>query len=257
MTGARIDDYLCSDTLAAGNGPRYARLRDRMIAAMEDGILRPGAPLPPERELATLTGLSRVTVRRAIQALAEAGLVEQKQGSGSFVKGRPRVQQSLQRLTSFTEDMAQRGLSTTSVWLERGLFLPAPEEAEALGLDPGDQVARIARLRLSDDAPMAIERASLPVDLLPNPTIVTRSLYDVLDAAGNRPVRAMQKISAINLGRDDADRLGVPEHAAGLRIERVSYLASGRVVEFIRSLYRGDAYDFVAELQIAKGPDRT
>ncbi len=97
---------------------------------------------------------------------------------------------------------------------------------------------------------MAIERASLPPDLLPNPLAVTHSLYEVLGQAGLRPVRAVQKISAINLGAADAALLGVPPMAAGLRIERVSYLPDARVVEFTRSLYRGDAYDFVAEMRI-------
>ncbi|PWR00974.1 GntR family transcriptional regulator [Meridianimarinicoccus roseus] len=247
-----IGDFLAPEGwVDAGGGPRYARLRQRLEAAMDEGLLPPGAPLPPEREIAALTGLSRVTVRRAIHALVERGLVEQKQGSGSFVTPRPKVLQSLTRLTSFSEDMAQRGLVTRSIWLERGLFLPGADEAQALSLAPEAQVARIARLRLSGGQPMALERASLPPDLLPVPTAVTTSLYEVLDAQGNRPVRATQKISAVNLGRADADRLGVAEHAAGLRIERVSYLATGRVVEFTRSLYRGDAYDFVAELQIA------
>ena len=97
---------------------------------------------------------------------------------------------------------------------------------------------------------MAIEKAALPVDILPNPISVETSLYEVLEQSGNRPVRAIQKISAINLGADDAALLGVDEGAAGLRIERVSYLPSGRVVEFTKSIYRGDAYDFVAELRL-------
>ena len=79
---------------------------------------------------------------------------------------------------------------------------------------------------------------------------VEGSLYAVLAGRGLRPVRAVQRISAANLGARDAELLDVPVGAAGLRIERLSYLASGRVVEFTRSLYRGDAYDFAAELQI-------
>jgi GntR family transcriptional regulator len=236
-------------------GPRYAALRQRLEQALDSGVLPPGAPLPPEREIAALTGLSRVTVRRAIQDLVERGLVTQKQGSGSFVSPRPRVEQSLTRLSSFSEDMALRGHETSAVWLERGLFLPTAEEAAALSLHRDGQVARIARLRLSDGQPMAIERASLPPDLLPVPTAITRSLYETLDKGGNRPVRAVQKISAINLEKPEADMLSVPQHAAGLRIERISYLASGRVVEFTKSIYRGDAYDFVAELQLASEQD--
>ena len=130
--------------------------------------------------------------------------------------------------------------------------MPSPQEVVALALSPGDSVSRIARLRMAGNSPMAIERASLPVDLLPNPMLVTKSLYRVLEKDGNRPVRALQKISAVNLEEEDARLLGVPAGAAGLKIERTSYLSGGRVAEFTRSIYRGDAYDFVAELRLAE-----
>ncbi|MEM6986453.1 MAG: GntR family transcriptional regulator, partial [Pseudomonadota bacterium] len=205
-----------------------------------------------ERELAELTDLSRVTVRKAIQELVQKGLVEQRQGSGSFVReATARVEQSLSQLTSFTEDMKRRGMETTSVWLERGVFMPSPDEQVVLGLSAGESVARIARLREADGQPMALERASLPLDILPNPEAVQESLYAVLEASGQRPVRAVQKISAINLGADDAERLAVAEGAAGLSIQRISYQQNGRVTEFTKSLYRGDAYDFVAELRLS------
>ncbi len=80
---------------------------------------------------------------------------------------------------------------------------------------------------------------------------MSRSLYEVLEQSGNRPVRAVQKISAVNLEPDDAELLGVAEGTAGLSIQRISYLDSGRVAELTRSVYRGDAYDFVAELRLS------
>ncbi len=250
-----ISDHLRPGAwLDAATGPRYVHLRKRLEEAIEAGVLAPGASLPPERQIAVLTGLSRVTVRNAIQALVEAGTVTQRQGSGTFVADiQPRVQQSLSHLTSFSEDMARRGASSTSVWLERSICLPSPEETVALALSANDSVSRLARLRMADDRPMAIERAALPVDILPDPDAVTGSLYNLLEANGNRPVRAIQKISAINLSDSDAEMLGIAEGAAGLRIERVSYLPSGRVAEFTRSIYRGDAYDFVAELRLREG----
>ncbi len=247
-----VTDYLRPEHwLNPAAGPIYVQLRKRIEAGIATGILPPDAALPPEREIAALTELSRVTVRKAIAELAEQGVVIQRQGSGSRIAARAaRVEQSLTGLTSFTEDMARRGMTTEVRWLERGLFLPSAEEVAALGLVPGDQVARLARLRLADGRPMAIERAALPPDVLPNPLAVATSLYEVLGASGHRPIRAVQKISAVNLGEADATLLGVAAQAAGLRIERVSYLAQGRVAEFTRSVYRGDAYDFVAELQM-------
>ncbi len=234
------------------SGPRYVRLRKRIERGIRNGILEPNTPLPPEREIATMTELSRVTVRKAMRELVNNGVVIQRQGSGSYVADAPpHVELSLSRLTSFTEDMARRGLSTSSKWLERGIFLPSPEEVQALSLSENDSVARIARLRSAGDKPMAIERASLPLDILPNPILVTTSLYEILEVDGNRPVRALQKISAINLDEETAKLLKVEIHDAGLRIERVSFLPDDRVVEFTRSIYRGDAYDFVAELRLS------
>lgn len=239
--------------MIATAGPRYVQLRKRIEEGIDSGFLEPNAPLPPEREMATMTELSRVTVRKALHELVDRGVVVQRQGSGSFVTDTaPRMQQSLSRLTSYSEDMARRGMESTSTWLERGVFMPSAEEVAALGLSSGDEVARIARLRLADGRPMAIERASLPLDILPNPTVVVTSLYAVLAEHNNRPVRAVQKISAVNLEETDADLLDVPIAAAGLRIVRTSYLPGGRVVEFTRSIYHGDAYDFVAELRLAQ-----
>ncbi len=234
-------------------GPLYAQLRKRIADGVRDGVFLPGGQLPPEREIATLTDLSRVTVRKAMEDLAKDGLIVQKQGSGSFIAiGTPKIEQSLSRLTSFTEDMARRGMVSSVIWLERGIFMPSPDEVITLALPADASVARLARLRFADARPMAIERASLPVTILPNPLLVETSLYSVLDAAGLRPVRALQKISAINLGNHDAELLEVAPGQAGLKIQRMSYLADGRIVEVTQSVYRGDTYNFVAELRLAK-----
>ncbi len=242
-----------SDWFRPDAGPRYVQLRQRLSDAVEQGVLKPGSPLPPEREIASITDFSRVTVRKAIQSLADEGTIVQKQGSGSFVSSKPgQIEQKLSRLTSFSEDMARRGMVSTSRWLERGLFMPSPDEMTSLGLSSEDSVARIVRLRMADGEPIAIERASLPTDILPNPLSVETSLYEVLERDGHRPVRALQKISAENVSVTDAQLLAVAPGDAGLRIERTSYLASGRVAEFTQSLYRGDAYNFVAELRLSK-----
>ena len=235
-----------------GAGPRYVQLRRRLEEAISSGVLPPNSSLPPEREIADITDLSRVTVRKAMQELVQQGTIEQRQGSGSFVRENPaRVEQSLSQLTSFTEDMQRRGLDTTSKWLERGIFLPTDEEIGVLHLEPDASVARIYRLREAGAQPMALERAALPLTILPNPLEVTTSLYATLDRLGHRPVRAIQKISAINLESTEARLLNVAEGTAGLRIQRLSYLEDGRVAELTRSIYRGDAYDFVAELRLS------
>ena len=109
-------------------------------------------------------------------------------------------------------------------------------------------------LRIANEMPLAIERAAIAPEFLPDPDVVTTSLYAALEERNARPVHATQRISARNVDAEDALLLGVQPGDAALQIERVSRLASGRVIEFTRSVYRGDAYDFVAELTLTKGP---
>lgn len=237
-----------------GHGPRYGQLARHLAAAMRDGRLAPDAQLPPERDLARLAAVSRVTVRKAIAGLVAEGLVDQRRGAGSFVRGPaalpgPRLEQSLSTLTSFTDYMRARGKTSTSRILSHGLFAPTPDEVMALGLQGGSPVARIERLRSADGTPMAIERSSLPQDILPRPDMVDVSLYTVLRGLGGAPTRAVQRITAINLGPQEARLLSLPDGAAALRIDRTGYLPSGRPIEFTRGLYRSDIYDLVAELR--------
>ncbi len=243
-----------------GRGPLYLQLSRRIADGITTGRLSAGESLPPERDMAALTGLSRVTVRKAVQALVASGQLIQKRGSGTYVAPKvERLEQALSLLTSFSEDMARRGKASRSVWLSRTVAAPRPDEVMVLGLGAHDRVARLERVRMADEVPLAIERASLPATILPDPAGVDSSLYAVLGARGLRPVRAVQRLSAVNASIEDARLLNVPAGAACLRIERIAYLASGRVAEFTLSLYRGDAYDFAAELKLspdAEGPSR-
>ena len=184
----------------------------------------------------------------------KSGLVEQKQGSGSLIaEPVQRVEQSLSRLTSFTEDMQFRGIKTTSRWLNRAISAPSPEEIMNLAISTSETVSRIDRLRFANDIPMAIERATLPNSILKDPLNVEISLYETLEKVGKKPVRAIQHLKATNIKKEDAILLKCDEGTACLNVTRLSFLRSGEVVEFTKSVYRGDAYDFVAELRIPEG----
>lgn len=246
--------YASSTWYRDGQGPRYRQLYRHIQGAITDGRLPPNSQIPPERDLAVLADVSRVTVRKAVAQLVADGLIEQQRGAGSFVReSGPRHQQSLSSLVSFTESMAARGKTSSSVVLSRGLFTPSPDEMMALGIAANDRVSRIMRLRSADGIQMALENSSLPVDILPNPDRVTTSLYDVLRADACAPSRAIQRVTAINAGAKDADRLNLKEGAAVLKIERTAYLENGRPIEFTRGLYRSDIYDFIAELRLDGG----
>lgn len=238
----------------AAAGPLYLRLKALIQSAVHDGRLRANDALPSEREIANMLEISRVTVRKALSDLVDEGVLTQRRGSGTFVThSATRVEQRLSRLTSFTEDMLARGLTPSVKWLLKQVAPPTPEEAMVLGLSTGERVVRLRRLRLANDQPMALELAVVPARLLPTPEAIGSSLYVALEAAGARPVRALQRLSAESLSPEDAQLLGVSNGAPALHIERISYLQDGRPVEFTKCHYRGDAYDFVVELTTGDG----
>ena len=117
-----------------------------------------------------------------------------------------------------------------------------------LGLSPGTPVYRFQRIRYADDAPMSIELATIVASCLPSLAAVDNSLYEALELAGTRPVRALQRLRALLLNAEQAKLLNAREGDAGLLAERLGFLRDGRAVEFSQSFYRGDTYDFVAEL---------
>lgn len=234
-----------------GHGPRYEQLCRHILTAIAMGHLQPETQLPPERDLAVLADVSRVTVRKAVAQLVADGQLDQRRGAGTFVRApRAKTEQYLSKLLSFTEYMQQRGKTPTASILNRGIFHPTPDEQIALGLSAVDRVARIERLRSADGIAMAVEWSSLPPDILPHPEAIGASLYEVLRAQGTAPSRAVQRITAVNLPAAEAKLLKLPENAAVLRIDRTGFLPSGRPIEFTRGLYRSDIYDFVAELRL-------
>ena len=226
--------------------PLYQQLQRRLRDAIENRILGPDDALPPERDLAEELAVSRITVRKAIDELVDDGLLIRKQGSGTFVSNR--VEKNFAKLTSFSEDMRARGREPRSVWMNRAAGTVTPEESLALRSSPGTPVLRFHRIRYADDAPMAIEYATVIASCLPSLESVENSLYEALEQTGNRPVRALQRLRAVLLTAEQAKLLKAQERDAGLLVARVGYLKDGRAVEFSQSFYRGDIYDFVAEL---------
>ena len=229
-----------------GRAPLYQRLQDALRAAIETQVLKAQQALPPERDLASDFAVSRITIRKAIDGLVSEGLLVRRQGAGTFVAGR--VEKQFSKLTSFSEDMAARGRTAHSEWIQKTEAAVTPDESLTLGLSPGTRVYRFGRIRFADDLAMALEYSTIPGFGLPGLDSVDASLYAALDAAGNRPVRALQRLRAVLFNADQAKLLGIEAGAPGLFIERRGYLEDGRAIETTHSWYRGDAYDFVAEL---------
>jgi len=230
----------------AGSLPLYQQLQRALREAIDQRLLGPDDALPAERDLATELAVSRMTVRKALDGLVSEGLLVRRQGSGNFVTRR--VEKNFAKLTSFSEDMRSRGRTPRSVWLKRTAGTVTPEEAMTLRLSPGTPVLRFHRIRLADDVPMALEYATVVATALPSLESVETSLYEALERSGNRPVHALQRLRAVLLTSDQAELLKATVGDAGLLVERLGSTRDGRAIEMSQSYYRGDTYDFVAEL---------
>jgi GntR family transcriptional regulator len=230
----------------------YRAVVDALRREIATGRFAETQLLPPERVLCELLDVSRTTLRKAIADLIVEGVLFHRHGAGTFIhRATPRVDQPSSRLTSFTEDMQLRGLEASSRELERGVFLPTPEEAMMLGARPSERMFRLGRLRLADGSPMAIEHAAVPLRYLPEWESVGGSLYEALSARGFKPTRGLQRLRATLLSDADAELLGVARDSPALYIQRIAFLADGSCVEFTKSWYRADSYDFVSELTLS------
>lgn len=232
--------------------PLYQQLYDVLRGNITRGEWKPGDLIPAESELIEHYGVSRITVRQVLDMLVQEGLIYRQRGRGSFV-AHPTVEQVLQRLVSFTDDMRQRGFAPSTRTLSAGL-LPAPDDIAAqLQIAPGQELARIIRLRLADSEPMSIEESYLVhrfVQGILEKDFVNNPLREVIDRHyGIRWERARQTIRAINASREMAEALAVRPNAALLLIERVSFSQQGVPVEFLRVYHRGDRYALHSDLR--------
>ncbi|MEM9751122.1 MAG: GntR family transcriptional regulator [Pseudomonadota bacterium] len=226
--------------------PIYLQIAKNIREHISAGEINSGDALPSERDLCEMAGVSRVTIRKAIDKLITEGLLLRKQGSGTFVA--PRIEAPGSFLSGFSDDARARGDAPSAIWIVKSYARPTDDEAEALGISVETKVARLGRVRLSDGEPLAIEHAVAPAEFLPKLSDIGESLYDAFEQVCNRPVRGRQKIRASLATPTEAGLLMIAEKSEVLRIERITRRADDTIVEFTRSAYRGDKYDFVSDL---------
>ena len=214
---------------------KYAQIIAEIEQAIGDGALAPGDRLPSERELAAAHGVSRMTVRQALQALESRGVLRRSIGrsGGSFV-ARPKLERDLGTFSGLSEQLRCQGVAA-------GARVVSAREI--------DGVVEIVRVRLADGEPFALERSSFPADRFRSllELDLTGSLYDLLDERFDAaPVRAVERIEPVLADEDEAEALGLPVGAPLMLVDRTAYDDGGLVVETARDVFRGDRTRIVA-----------
>jgi GntR family transcriptional regulator len=231
--------------------PLYYQLEENIKQLIEKGELRPGDSLPAEREYAEKYQISRMTVRQAFTQLVNEGYLHRIQGKGTFVSER-KIEQKLQGLTSFTEDMKARGLEPGSELIHLKI-IPAPGQISLLlSISEDDPVYDIKRIRLADGVPMALETNYISANLIKGITdqIVNQSLYAHIENQLNLRIdSASQVIESSIASLDEAKYLKISKGAPVLLIQRNSFLKDGTPVEFVKSVYRADRYKFMIQMK--------
>jgi GntR family transcriptional regulator len=227
---------------------KQSETRDRVLDLIEQ--LGVGEAIPSERQLTVELGVSRLTVRAALDDLVREGYLVRRRGSGTFVS-EPKIAQQL-TLTSFSEDMRRRGMVAGSRTIELRETHAGAAVGRALNVSPDARVTLIRRLRLADGEPMALETLHVPAAIVPGLTrerLEDSSFYDLLeDEYGVVIASGTQSIEPTVTNEEESELLGVPLHSPAFLFERTSRTDDGATVEFVRSLYRGDRYRLVAEL---------
>jgi GntR family transcriptional regulator len=224
-----------------------ARLRE-VIAACG-----PARRLPGERDRSARWGVARMTLRHAMDDLVAEGLVERRQGSGTYVL--PQPFERFLGLTSFTEDMRERGLTATSRLLEYRPVSADGSLASQLGVDLGEPIVSFTRLRLGSGNPMAVETVWIPSAFVPgfDSADLDGSLYELL-ARRYRIVTASAAVAIRPVVPDarTCDLLEIPHGQACLRLRMIDSDPTGRVVMLADCVYRGDRYQLSANLTGAR-----
>ncbi len=228
--------------------PIYIQIHDDIKRKIEENIWKVGDRIPSERELSLHFGVSRMTLRQAIQNLSDEGILERKVGSGTYVANR-KVQEKMTGTTSFTEIMLSQGRQPSSKVTSYFVTSPSSSEIEKLALSENQLVLRMERIRYADGIPICFELASIPETLINQFTkeSITNSFYRILEDEGFKIGGANQTISATEASEKIAEFLNIKRGDAVLRLRQVSFFDDGRPFEYVRTQYVGSRFEFYLE----------
>ena len=239
--------------------PLYAWLADDMRGRIASGEWAQHSQIPTEAALSRLYGVSRITVRKAIDVLARAHLLNAQPGRGTFVM-EPLVTAGERAWTSFTEEMAALGLGASSHVLQQEREFASAHVAKRLAIGQGDMVLHLVRVRLADEEPREIQSAWLPLKLVPGldaRPLGSQSLYEILrQHYGLEPTDADEVYEVKGLSEREAELLATRSGAPAFVVRRIGF-TSTFPFEYVESVLRGDRYRVQVKRRSSPWPTST
>ncbi|MEJ9231611.1 phosphonate metabolism transcriptional regulator PhnF [Peribacillus butanolivorans] len=230
--------------------PIYFQIEEQIKRQIESGEFQAHNALPSEREYAEQFEISRMTVRQAISNLVNDGYLYRQKGRGTFVADK-KLEQQLNGLTSFTEDMKARGLNPSSKLLSFEIIPANKKIANELHISTYAPVYEIKRIRLADDVPMALETMYMSANLIKGLTeeIINLSLYQYIENYAKLKIDyATQTLESAIASDTEITHLAIPKHSPILFIQRNTFLQDGTPLEYVKSAYRADRYKFTINI---------
>ncbi|MFH0797321.1 MAG: GntR family transcriptional regulator [Candidatus Omnitrophota bacterium] len=229
------------------NIPQYCYIRENFRTLIRQGELKPGDVVPPERELCKKFGVSRMTVRQALSDLVNEKLLYRKQGKGTFVK-EFKIEPDISRLTSFTEDMTERGIVPASKLIYQKLGHLPPYAVKKWNLPRDERVIITKRLRFADGEPVGINTSHIPFYLCPGlieENLEENSIKSILNSRYGLVFSLAEQTIEVSFARkDEATFLNILPRDPVFFVERATYLEDGRFLDFTINVFRSDKYKF-------------
>jgi GntR family transcriptional regulator len=228
--------------------PLYLQVKDSIRRRILSKEWKSGSRIPIESELCDMYGVSRITVRKALESLQSEGYLIKLQGRGTFVN-KNTIEQRLSKFYSFSGELQKKGMHEHAKLISFSKTKADEEQAENLRCQIGDPVYRIERVRCTEDKPYAVEVSYIPLRFAPGLTEepIKSGLYRALNAYGVYPDTATEQFSAINVNAETASLLGVHENDAAISLRRTTFSGTN-LVEYCTSIVRGDFFSYTVEL---------
>jgi len=225
--------------------PLYIKIAESVKNATQQKILKGGDFIPAEREFSDLLGVSRITVRKALDLLDKDGVIVRSRGLGTMI--RDTLEYSGEVATGLSQQAVLKGKKPDTLWIKKETISCSSQIAEKLNIKQGEEVFILKRVRYIDEQAVSIEESYVPSALIHDPDEIQLSLYDYLRSQNIIPFRTQSRVSAKMPTEESLEKLHIDEYTPVLLIEQTAFDSAGHPIEYSINYCRGDLYVFVSE----------